>query len=99
MKYGLLTPYTSFLADERVPLHAMRANADRAGFSLEALNEVSGQGGVAQRDFKQGYMKAAPAPVPNASTPQMPVIVGTQGGGVAQTQALFRRTESRPAQG
>ena len=53
MKYGLLTPYTSFLADERVPLHAMRANADRAGDSLEALNEVSGQAGVAQRGFKQ----------------------------------------------
>ena len=26
-KYGILTPYTSFLADERVTLHASVANA------------------------------------------------------------------------
>ncbi len=30
MKYGLLTPYTSFLADERVQLHAMGENAQQA---------------------------------------------------------------------
>src|SRR5262249_12487742 len=42
-KYGLLTPYTSFLADERVQLHAMRENYDRAGLSLGAMNQVEGQ--------------------------------------------------------
>ena len=62
MKYGLLTPYTSFLADERVPLHAMGANAARARTELEALNQVSGQAGAAQRDLKQRYMAAARAP-------------------------------------
>ena len=30
-RYGILTPYTSFLADERVPLHARAENAGRAG--------------------------------------------------------------------
>ena len=30
-RYGILTPYTSFLADERVPLHAAMQNAARAG--------------------------------------------------------------------
>ena len=29
-KYGILTPYTSFLADERVQLHARAENADRS---------------------------------------------------------------------
>jgi Ca-activated chloride channel homolog len=89
MKYGLLTPYTSFLADERVPLHAMRANADRAGLSLEALHEVSGKDGVAQRDLKQQYMVAMRAPTTAAAPAQQgqnaaqsPVIVGTQGGGL-----------------
>ncbi len=63
MKYGLLTPYTSFLADERVPLHARRENAARAGRSLQALNEFSGQYAVDQRDLKQKYMAAERATV------------------------------------
>ena len=33
-KYGILTPYTSFLADERVQLHASMQNANRARESL-----------------------------------------------------------------
>jgi Ca-activated chloride channel family protein len=57
-KYGILTPYTSFLADERVPLHAMRVNAERARTNLEALSEVSGRGGVSQRRDKQVLMQA-----------------------------------------
>ena len=70
MKYGLLTPYTSFLADERVPLHAMRANADRTRLSLQALNQVDGEAGVSQRGFKQGYMQAMRAPAAAAAVPQ-----------------------------
>jgi Ca-activated chloride channel family protein len=69
-KYGILTPYTSFLADERVPLHTARANADRAQLSLEALSETSGNFGVGQRLAKQRMMQAARAPV-----------AGTGGGG------------------
>jgi hypothetical protein len=57
-RYGILTPYTAFLADERVPLHAATENADRARDSLGALNSVSGRFGVAQRDLKQSYMRA-----------------------------------------
>ncbi len=56
-KYGILTPYTSFLADERVNLHAFE-NRQRAGESLMQLSEVQGRFGVDQRDAKQGYMKA-----------------------------------------
>jgi Ca-activated chloride channel family protein len=61
-KYGILTPYTAFLADERVPLHAMLDNSARTRLSLEALSEVSGQGGVMQRSIKQRLMQAARAP-------------------------------------
>ena len=57
-KYGILTPYTSFLADERVQLHARADNADRTRRALLRSNQVDGQVGVAQRDFKQAYMKA-----------------------------------------
>jgi Ca-activated chloride channel family protein len=72
MKYGLLTPYTSFLADERVPLHALSANADRASLSLESLSEVSGAYGVAQRELKQAFKEAQRVPTPSASDSQFP---------------------------
>jgi Ca-activated chloride channel family protein len=61
-KYGILTPYTSFLADERVPLHMVQANVDRATRSLEALNEVSGSVGFSHREAKQELMQAQRAP-------------------------------------
>jgi Ca-activated chloride channel family protein len=57
--YGILTPYTSFLAEEDVPLHAMRDNRRRAESSLRMLEmEQSGQGGVAQRAFKQDLLNS-----------------------------------------
>ncbi|WP_309384861.1 VIT domain-containing protein [Paludisphaera borealis] len=56
-KYGIMTPYTSFLADERVQLHAMSQNVDRARLSLGSLSEFSGASGVAQRGAKSLYMR------------------------------------------
>jgi len=56
-RYGILTPYTAFLADERVPLHAAMQNARQAGENLAALRSVSGGYAVAQRDLKQFYMR------------------------------------------
>ena len=63
-KYGILTPYTSFLADERVSLHAYRDNAAATSRSLRALAEVTGQAGVAQRSNKQDFLNADRAPAP-----------------------------------
>jgi Ca-activated chloride channel family protein len=60
-RYGILTPYTSFLADERVSLHANAANAVRARESLDALAEVTGAQGVGQRAAKQSYLNAGQA--------------------------------------
>jgi Ca-activated chloride channel family protein len=57
-KYGILTPYTSFLADERVPIHALGDNRARAETRLHALQEVGGAFGVAQRSDKQALMRA-----------------------------------------
>jgi Ca-activated chloride channel family protein len=56
--YGILTPYTSFLADERVPLHAAMQNSAHARRALGDLGAVSGGYAVAQRDLKQSYMNA-----------------------------------------
>ena len=57
-KYGILTPYTSFLADERVPLHAVMQNVDRTRANLMGLNATQGGYAVAQRDAKQMYMRS-----------------------------------------
>ncbi len=57
-KYGILTPYTSFLADERTNLHADATNWGFARDNLSQLAEVQGQLGVNQREAKQAYMNA-----------------------------------------
>ncbi len=56
-RYGILTPYTSFLADERVPLQAM-GNATRAERALSELQVVTGVQGVEQRRGKQRMLGA-----------------------------------------
>ena len=69
-KYGILTPYTSFLADERVMLHAVRDNALRTGDSLSQLNETTGEAAVAQRMLKRNFSAAEK---PAASAPAAPL--------------------------
>lgn len=58
-KYGIMTPYTSFLADEGTPLHARAANTIRAGESLRELEIAEGARGVDQRGAKRYYQDAA----------------------------------------
>ncbi len=57
-KYGILTPYTAFLADERVQLHARMENGRRAGDNLTALKAAEGRSGFDQRGAKQAYNQA-----------------------------------------
>jgi Ca-activated chloride channel family protein len=57
-RYGILTPYTSFLADERVPLYTRLEHRDRLNESLGQLREVQGAIGVGQRDNKSFYNAA-----------------------------------------
>jgi Ca-activated chloride channel family protein len=61
-KYGILTPYTSFLADERVQIHALSENRGRAGEALQGLSAVDGQSGVTLRRDKQRLIQAERAP-------------------------------------
>jgi Ca-activated chloride channel family protein len=51
-RYGILTPYTSFLADENVDLHNRTVNVKRALTDLNRLNEVDGRFGIGQREAK-----------------------------------------------
>ncbi len=60
-RYGIMTPYTSFLADETTPLHAAARNAGQARDALRQLESVAGPAGVAQRRMKryfQNYQQA-----------------------------------------
>ncbi len=81
-KYGILTPYTSFLADERVQLHASAENFRSAEKNLTMLREVDGAKGVGQRSAKGYYLKtdrptfAGGAPVPAPAAPAS-AVAGT----------------------
>jgi Ca-activated chloride channel family protein len=87
MKYGLLTPYTAFLADERVQLHARADNAALSGRYLEELRELSGESAVVQRRIKQDFMQATRAAAPSAhlygrAPESAPAAAGTDGSSV-----------------
>jgi len=56
--YGILTPYTSFLAREDVDLNNVVTNIRSTNSSLEQLNVVSGVSGNAQRATKKAYKEA-----------------------------------------
>lgn len=70
--HGILTPYTSFLADETTDLSASTEHRRRAADRLSSLSEASGARGVGQRLNKQLYQHAdqaadsfaVPAPAP-----------------------------------
>jgi len=60
-KHGILTQYTSFLADENAPAHQLadlRSNTELARRSLEQLEVTDGVAGVAQRDDKRSLQLA-----------------------------------------
>ena len=69
-RYGILTPYTAFLADENVNLQARGDQVRRAGEQLDQLAQVQGAVGVGQRELKAGYMAAQrPASADSAGQP------------------------------
>ncbi|MEO8125785.1 MAG: VIT domain-containing protein [Bryobacteraceae bacterium] len=62
-KHGILTPYTSFLADETVNLSARKENGAFAARTVaDQLNIVGGSAGFTQREEKAQYQNATNAP-------------------------------------
>ena len=61
-RHGILTPYTSFMADEGVSIHDVAGNMSRADRRLVELEESSGASGFAQRAMKGAFQRAANAP-------------------------------------
>lgn len=67
-KHGILTPYTSFLADDNPNIvRNLAENRRQALQALDALKEEAGRGGVAQRDAKAKMLRAAQAPAAGAA--------------------------------
>ena len=62
-RHGIMTPYTSFLADETTQLHALAKNSDEAAVRLRQLSVSEGQLGVAQRRAKGELQRAESATV------------------------------------
>lgn len=61
-RHGIMTPYTSFLADETVNLRGLARNAATARDRLNQLQEAEGLGGFEQREYKgrlQGAKQAS----------------------------------------
>ena len=57
-RHGILTPYTSFMADETTNIHDVTGNFDRANRRLESLAQTGGAAGTAQRAMKGDFQNA-----------------------------------------
>jgi Ca-activated chloride channel family protein len=60
-KHGIVTPYTSFLADDQArpgELANVTANVDRTRRALQNLEQAEGRGGFAQRAEKKSFQYA-----------------------------------------
>lgn len=56
-KHGILTPYTSFLADESGRELAQSDRYNAAGAAVESLSATEGRSGFRQREFKQSLQR------------------------------------------
>jgi len=74
-QHGIITPYTSFLADDEANVRDLAQNQRAAGRALESLRMEGGYGGFVQRNFKSQLQRAAQAPSASSS--------GMMGGGIA----------------
>ena len=74
-KHGILTPYTSFLADENTRVTDLARNASVAADRLGALADTDGLSGFSQRAYKGAMQQAK-----TANAPAMPSISSVAGG-------------------
>jgi len=86
-RHGILTPYTSFMADENAR-GDLASNVRRAGQRLSALDRASGAGGFMQRRLKGSYRHAARAPAgPAAAARPMSEAFSRDPGALAKAKA------------
>ncbi|MHC4178264.1 MAG: VIT domain-containing protein, partial [Planctomycetota bacterium] len=99
-RHGILTPYTSFMADENTSVRDLAGNVRRAGERLSVLHLAEGRSGFAQRAMKGGLQRADRAPAPNdaiAGEPAAEVADAFFGGAAASGVLRSRGAVSGPA--
>jgi Ca-activated chloride channel family protein len=94
-RHGILTPYTSFMADENTNLNDVALQNAAAGDRLQYLAETSGAGGVGQRAFK-GEMKRAEQAAPAASAAPMERYADAAMGGYSGAAASPAAVAGQP---
>jgi len=85
-RHGILTPYTSFLADENTNVRDLAANTRRADERLSALDQFSGASGFYQRALKGSMQRASQV----AGSPAPAAGPGLRMGGAGMPGASFR---------
>jgi Ca-activated chloride channel family protein len=80
-EHGIITPYTSFLADETSDVRDLTENRSRAMRGVEALDQSAGRFGFAQRESKLALQSASQAPAAASSGPARAGGSGGFGGG------------------
>lgn len=81
-RHGILTPYTSFMADETTNLHDLTLNTSRAASRLESLAQTGGAAGTAQRAMKGDFQNAYQYSADNSYAPAaaLAIDVGASNG-------------------
>jgi Ca-activated chloride channel family protein len=79
-EHGILTPYTSFLADETSDVRAVTENLGRASVAADSLSVADGSFGFRQRELKLGLQMSRQAPA-SAALPLDSAAMGGAGGG------------------
>jgi Ca-activated chloride channel homolog len=84
-EHGILTPYTSFFADETSDVRALTLNRARTLQEVESLDVSSGKYGVDQRGAKLAYQTASRASesIPASAAPPVALGGGGRAGGAA----------------
>jgi Ca-activated chloride channel homolog len=78
LQHGIMTPYTSFMADENAKRGDLALGTRYAGERLRELERLEGESGVEQRLYKQQYQSTNQ---PAAASPGRTAISGGAGGG------------------
>ena len=98
-KHGILTPYTSFLADENSDFRDLAVNRRQAGVELEKLREVAGRNAFRQRRAKgalQQIQAPAAAPADAFGGAALPGGLGGGGRGFAEEDRAEPGRAARP---
>jgi Ca-activated chloride channel homolog len=90
-EHGILTPYTSFLADETSEVRDLATNNSRTLMEVEALADTSGQYGFLRRVDKLSHQTASRAPTSAAAGGAAAAVpeLKTAGGGYFGSNVTF----------